>query len=102
MPACAELGVPGASIGDERIVRFNAQPDDITVKADWITTTGMIDRAEAGVETRFATVDFALGGPDDTIVFQNPGSQPDKPATFKTSANLVLPSPAGTAGPSTE
>lgn len=88
-PVLVDLGVPGNSVGDQRIFRFDAQSRRTAVHMDWIMTTTALDTPETGVEARVTSAVFAFGGLDDTLLLQGTGLYPGKAATFQVSATLV-------------
>ena len=89
-PTFIDLGVPGDSVGDQRIWQFNGQTtDQQKVVMDWVMTTVGQGNSASSIERRITMAVFSVG-PDekDTILIQGVGLYPKADSTLKGSAVL--------------
>ena len=97
-PTYIDQGLPGDSVGDQRIFHFDGQTDSgEVVVMDWIMTTTGIDTAEFGAESRVTTAVFAFTDFDkDQIVIEGVGLYPVEGDTFVPNSMLVRAITGGT------
>lgn len=94
-PTYIDLGLPGDSVGDQRIWQFSGKTtDDVNVIMDWImVTTGQPD-LKSGLESRMtsAVFSFANGGSGtdagDRILVEGIGIYPTKGSTVRMNSTL--------------
>jgi hypothetical protein len=89
-PTYIDLGVPGDSIGDQRIWQFDGKTqDNQTVITDWVMTTTSQGALQSGMESRITLAVFSFGKlAENTILFQGIGSYPMAGSTLKSDAVL--------------
>lgn len=92
-PTYLDLGLPGESVGDQRIWSFNGKTTgDLDVVMDWImVTTGQPDQ-NAGLESRMTSAVFSFGAgvvdTGDRILVEGIGLYPTKGSTVRINSTL--------------
>lgn len=84
-PTLIDLGVPGDSVGDQRIWHFEGQSSDQEkVVMDFIMTTTGQGQIASDMESRITMAVFSFGpNPENTIIFSGVGQYPMSGATLK-------------------
>lgn len=88
-PAYIDLGAAGASVGDQRIFKFDGKADSETVVMEWVMTTLSTPEPDLDAEVRSTTGYFTFGDAGkDRILIQGTGIYPSEGSTIKVEATL--------------
>ena len=89
-PTLVDNGVPGNSVGDTRLFRFDGTDEEgEVVHTDWVMTTTALDVAPDGFESRVATGVFAFGDVSNQLILEGAAFYPAAGATLKPSASTI-------------
>lgn len=89
-PTYIDLGLPGDSVGDQRLWHFPGETlDNQSVTMDWIMTTTSAGNQATGLESRITNAVFLIGeGSSDHILIEGVGFYPTTGSTVQVAATL--------------